>query len=80
MGPSRDTAQGEKRRFYKHNFDLGAAAKPVSKQETPNWQAFSVGGQIDATAAMASKGRQCTMADCESPARFFLHPFPSIDL
>src|SRR6516225_4694982 len=29
-----------------------------AKQETPNWQAFSVGGQIDATAAMASKGQQ----------------------
>jgi len=25
--PSRDTAQGEKHRFYRHNFDLGAAAK-----------------------------------------------------
>jgi hypothetical protein len=29
-GPSRDTAQSEKRRFDKHKFDLGAAAKPVS--------------------------------------------------
>ena len=42
---SRDTAQGEKRRFYKHNFDLGPAAKPVSTQETLNWGAFSVSGE-----------------------------------
>src|SRR5215467_7343310 len=28
--PSRDTAQGEKCRFYKQNFDLGVTAKPVS--------------------------------------------------
>jgi hypothetical protein len=35
-------------------------------------RAFSVGGATDATAGMASKGRQCTMADCDSPARFFL--------
>jgi hypothetical protein len=42
---SRDTAQGKKCRFYKHNFDLGPAAKPVSTQETLNWGAFSVSGQ-----------------------------------
>ena len=48
---SRDTAQGEKRRFYKHNFDLGAAAKLVSRQETLNWRAFCVGGQSTPTAA-----------------------------
>ena len=53
---SRDTAQGEKRRFYKHNFDLGPAAKPVSTQETLNWGAFSVSRSTIATAAMA-RGR-----------------------
>ena len=42
--PSRDTAQGEKRRFYGHNCDFGAAAEPVGMQETLNWRAFSVGG------------------------------------
>jgi hypothetical protein len=40
----------------------GAAAEPVSTQETPNWRAFSVGWATDA--ARASKGRQCTMAAC----------------
>ena len=33
---SRDTAQRKKRRLYKHNLDLGAAAKPVSRQQTLN--------------------------------------------
>jgi len=55
--PSRDITQGEKRRFYKHNFDLDAAAKPVSTQETLNWRAFSVGGQPMPPPAMTSKGR-----------------------
>src|SRR5215471_9923135 len=62
--PSRDTAQGEKHRFYRHNFDLGAAAEPFLAGIFRRWA-------TDATAGMASKGRHCTMADCESPARFF---------
>src|SRR5262249_17375426 len=49
--PSRESTKGEKRRFYKHNFDLGAAAKLVSRQETLNWRAFCVGGQSTPTAA-----------------------------
>jgi hypothetical protein len=43
----------------------GAAAEPVSMQETLNWRAFS-------TAGVASKRRQCAMANCDSPAEIFL--------
>jgi hypothetical protein len=74
-GPSRDTAQGEKHRFYAHNFDLGAAAKPVSKQKTLNWQAFSVGGQPMPPQRWPAKGGNAQASadtyDCDSPRRFF---------
>jgi hypothetical protein len=66
-GPSRDTAQGEKRRFYRHNFDLGAAAEPASTQETLNWQAFSVGGHNRRHRNMTD----ASVMGCDAPARFF---------
>ena len=43
----------------------GAAAEPFLAGIFRRWA-------TDATARRASKGRQCTMADCDSPARFFL--------
>jgi hypothetical protein len=43
---------------------LSAAVEPVGMRETLNWRAFS-------TAGVASKRRQCAMADCDSPAEIF---------
>jgi hypothetical protein len=42
----------------------GAAAEPVGMRETLNWRAFS-------TAGVASKWRQCAMADCDFTGRDF---------
>jgi hypothetical protein len=36
-----------------------------------NWRTFSVGGHNRGNRSEASKGRQRTMADCDSPARIF---------
>jgi hypothetical protein len=46
----------------------GAAAEPVSTQETQNWLAFSIGGTTDATAAIAGKGWQKGEKYCDAAA------------
>jgi hypothetical protein len=61
-GLSRDTAQGEKHRYYGHNCD----SERGGVRETPT-RAFSKGGTTDAAAAMASNGQQRNIA---MPQRF----------
>jgi hypothetical protein len=49
----------------------GAAAEPVSTQETLNWRAFSVGGNRRHRSDGQQRAAMRTMADCDLPARFF---------
>src|SRR6516225_6679095 len=55
-GPSRDTAQGKKRRFYRNNFDFGAGGRTGQHARNGELADIFCRWATDATPAMASKG------------------------